>query len=640
MSPLSRSRILAISVVSITLACTLLLVPTLVPQEGSPTRKIGEIFDSAASRAPAAAAAAAAGPSSTFWGRETTNNAQPSRIIHVEKHDEKKQQRPWSNNSETKKNDVLDPPVDLWPDEHDRPTNEVDLAENNYSRPILRLAIVVLLTTAKWDGRFDWRTLDGIIALRHSVLSKGIPSHAVVRHDQPRRMGLPRYRQFPSAAAAAAEAVDEEDVGSSIPRRRRANTTTEEGHHLPSGRRKGEESEVADTRAQENDEDGFLKIGTVATRNVSVHRFWVREADLEEERRALDAAVAAASGGAPSSIPEEKEAPPFIIGSSSSADNNNNNNQTMDTTTRRRILIVELRFIAIVTPELPKKVWNAARHVGFEVWPSDSPLNLSRVRRAQFRDELLADGATGPRELVKLDGFRMDAFDKVLFLDADVLFHRSLVPLLAHHEAVGWTEGGWASERINGGFLVFSPQAPFAAQHVHEIVKLLEWGDFRPGTGWEGAGIGWTYGGRTIQGILPHYLFLRSEAVLTKAARAFVSEGERTTRTPVLRAHRQLDRCRYNNMVQLPRCKATPYEQVVSNHFTGDCHKPWTVCPSLPSHPLCAKFTNTWVMTYREAFQVQFRSLPEKVQKKIRINQRVRAPCERESIGRAFSEIR
>lgn len=43
-------------------------------------------------------------------------------------------------------------------------------------------------------------------------------------------------------------------------------------------------------------------------------------------------------------------------------------------------------------------------------------------------------------------------------------------------------------------------------QIYEEILAVVRKGDFRyDGSGWEGSGVGYAYGGETIQGVLPFY---------------------------------------------------------------------------------------------------------------------------------------
>ena len=242
---------------------------------------------------------------------------------------------------------------------------------------------------------------------------------------------------------------------------------------------------------------------------------------------------------------------------------------------------VEMRFVALVTPCVHAR-WHAVlRRIGFEVWLSPSPLNASEVRNKQIATEIVTDGAMGINELVKLEGLRMSQFHSVVMVDCDVLFHKTFDELFFITPSLAWTHGGWESEKINGGFLVFNPRHAHAMDHMKNIVDTVREGDFRPGSGWRGKGIGWTYGGRTIQGVLPHYYFLEATAMVADDPQP----------------HVEIERCRYNNMAQLEKCKAKPYDQVTSNHFTGDCLKPWWCDPR--GHPLCVQFRVKWFHLYR-----------------------------------------
>jgi hypothetical protein len=247
--------------------------------------------------------------------------------------------------------------------------------------------------------------------------------------------------------------------------------------------------------------------------------------------------------------------------------------------------LIELRFVALVTPSVDKKWHGVVRRLGFELWTAMSPIKATEVRNPQISKEILEDGAMGIHELAKLEGLRMNQFRSVILVDCDVLFHRTFDELFFIRAALAWTHGGWESEKINGGFLVFNPQNPFALEHMLRICEILREGDFRPGSGWRGKGIGWTYGGRTIQGILPHYFLLEAKT----------PQGVPDDPYP----HIEIERCRYNNMVQLEKCKAKKYADVTSNHFTGECLKPWW-CSAGGGHHLCLEFRTRWFSVYRE----------------------------------------
>lgn len=231
-----------------------------------------------------------------------------------------------------------------------------------------------------------------------------------------------------------------------------------------------------------------------------------------------------------------------------------------------------IHFVALVMADVDTKWHSVIRRCGFDVKIVKQPPVLpSEVRNPQIAKELVTDGAMGVAEMAKLEALRATEYSSVVLVDCDVFFHRNFEELFAIRESLGWTHGGWKEERINGGYLVFNPHQE-GQKHFDAICDILREGDFRSGTGWRGSGIGWVYGGRTIQGLLPYYYF----AVLNAST------------------HREIDRCRYNNMVQLAKCKAYRPEQVSSNHFTGDCVKPWW-CPSTSNmHPLCKHFNTRW----------------------------------------------
>jgi len=251
--------------------------------------------------------------------------------------------------------------------------------------------------------------------------------------------------------------------------------------------------------------------------------------------------------------------------------------------------IVQLRFIAMVNDDVKQEWRNVLEVHGFEVWKSRTPMEHTEVRIEKIGEDMKKNGATGVDELIKLDGLRMKDFHSVLLVDCDVLFHKRFDELILMEENLGWTHGGWEEEKINGGFLVFSPQHPASMHHMDEVVEVLKEGNFSS-KGWRQSGIGWTYGGMTIQGILPYYYFIEAnkeqEALSQRLEMKFAP------------AHKELDRCRYNNMVQLDKCKNIPFDSVISNHFTGDCGKPWHCGDKM--HPLCNRFRVEFMKRYKE----------------------------------------
>jgi len=227
----------------------------------------------------------------------------------------------------------------------------------------------------------------------------------------------------------------------------------------------------------------------------------------------------------------------------------------------------DIDFIAMVH-ETEEKWLPIIEIMGWTVKKMALPFQPSEVRNPQIAKEIVDDGAIGIAETIKLEVLRWREYQAVVSVDVDVFFHRNFDELFEIKKSLGWTEGGWATERMNGGFLVFHPSDD-GEKHYTAMIETMKEGDFRSGTGWRGSGIGWTYGGRTVQGVLPYYYL--------KIAN---------------NSHQQIERCRYNNMVQLERCKKWPLEDVTSNHFTGDCTKPWWC--GVGAHPTCKEFHRRW----------------------------------------------
>jgi len=252
---------------------------------------------------------------------------------------------------------------------------------------------------------------------------------------------------------------------------------------------------------------------------------------------------------------------------------------------------VEFRFIALVDDDVEDKWRKVLRLHGYEVWKTRTPLDHTEVRNESFGTMMKDSGAIGTTELIKLEGLRMRDFDKVFFLDCDVLFHKRFDELLDFEENHAWTIGGYVEEKINGGFLIYNPKHPASLYHMNRIIDILKEGDFRGGSGWRGSGIGWGWGGPTIQGILPYYYFIEANK-----EQEMLEQSLNITLAP---AHIEIDRCKYNNMAQTDRCTNFTFEEVTSNHFTSTCYKPW-YCGDEREQPLCDKFRSVFGQTYKE----------------------------------------
>eukprot|EP01084_Bolivina_argentea_P259072 437016_1 len=208
--------------------------------------------------------------------------------------------------------------------------------------------------------------------------------------------------------------------------------------------------------------------------------------------------------------------------------------------------------------------------MGYEIRSYDTPFHISDVLNKKIAAEMKTDGCCGILEALKLWAWTWTEFDVVLSIDADVHFHQNFDELFELNTTLGWTHGATAhmnQELMNGGFLIVRPNIT----HYNEMYKLIKEGDFRDGSAWKGSGIGWVYGGRSIQGIVPYYYF----GVLGKGTHDI-----------------EFDRCIFNNMVEIEKCREYKYEEVINNHFTW-CQKPW-YCVYQTHQPLCIEFNKKW----------------------------------------------
>ena len=167
-------------------------------------------------------------------------------------------------------------------------------------------------------------------------------------------------------------------------------------------------------------------------------------------------------------------------------------------------------------------------HFGFEVISRAIPIRYDEIENQQYAEGLKTDGCCGILELLKLEVWTLSEYDYVLSMDADMHFHQNFdyifdaismgnIPnaktkIDAEYTGkyLAWTHGATAhinQELVNGGFLVVRPNM----DHYQAMYALIKEGDFREGgkdgAAWKGSGIGWVYGGKTIQGIVPYFYF-------------------------------------------------------------------------------------------------------------------------------------
>lgn len=207
---------------------------------------------------------------------------------------------------------------------------------------------------------------------------------------------------------------------------------------------------------------------------------------------------------------------------------------------------------------------------GFKILSREVPVKTSEIRSKYLRDNIDKSGCCGAVELLKLEGYTLMQYHRVMMMDMDTLLLRNVDSLLREDKMILFTydyamHGHGPVPPFQGGFFVLKP----SMADYQAMVELVREGDFRDGTGWEGTNIGWCYGGQTIQGLLPFYYTMKRPA----------------------EESRELDVCYYNNMIGTDKQKSTPFSKIFSTHFTV-CQKPWD-CPT--SHvKLCKEMHNAW----------------------------------------------
>ena len=215
------------------------------------------------------------------------------------------------------------------------------------------------------------------------------------------------------------------------------------------------------------------------------------------------------------------------------------------------------------------------RALGYRVIMARIPVTKGEVRGKYLRQTFDDAGCCGSAELLKLRAYELIQYDLVLALDMDALVLHPLEPLLrraiAERRSLLYLPDPYlatpdaAAPPANGGWLLIRP----SMRVFRELVEVVRGGDFRAGSGWGGSRIGWCWGGRTVQGLLPYYYAKRAPPTASEA----------------------LDRCLYNVM-QDDGCEHVPFERVQTVHFTH-CQKPWS-CQRLGNKRMCAAMTDAW----------------------------------------------
>jgi len=232
----------------------------------------------------------------------------------------------------------------------------------------------------------------------------------------------------------------------------------------------------------------------------------------------------------------------------------------------------DVSLVAFVHPTVTTTRPILAR-LGYHVIEVPTPINASAIKFKWFREHIDKNGCCGSSELIKLNSYRLEQYDKVIHMDADTFVLNPIDEVLTKDISLVYTtDPNMASHEgedkmpAQGGFLVMQP----STRDFLEIINIMTSTDFRQGSAWNGTKIGWYWGGMTVQGVLPYY-YNR------------ISAPNRSVK---------VDRCLYNTMADTPECEIQTLQEIKSAHFTV-CQKPWG-CWKDHSNKLCGQLHRKW----------------------------------------------
>ena len=258
---------------------------------------------------------------------------------------------------------------------------------------------------------------------------------------------------------------------------------------------------------------------------------------------------------------------------------------------RRSSYDIDLVAIVYKKAQVAKRKFNWLTEHGmpWRVLVRDLPIVLADIPNKLYRERLPKSGCCGELELLKLWAWSLTEYHRVVHLDMDSLVLQNIDELYGIDRDMVYTED-WLMASKNtkvapaqGGFLLIRP----SDEVFKHMVALVQEGDWRGGQGaWGGSGIGYFYGGPTIQGFVPYYF------TVVRPGSALIVE-----------------RCVYNNMADNPYwggtkdcrdrtpggncsdCRKWPIGGVKNTHFTI-CQKPWNCVNAW--HGLCAQLHQKW----------------------------------------------
>lgn len=141
-----------------------------------------------------------------------------------------------------------------------------------------------------------------------------------------------------------------------------------------------------------------------------------------------------------------------------------------------------------------------------------TPVDLADIRGDFLREDIAKNGCCGAAELLKLYAWTMTKYHRVVHLDMDSLVLANMDELFEYDADLVYTcDEFMRNDQTNvcpvqGGFLLVRPDRKV----FDELIDVVVQGDFRDASGWGGTGIGWWWGGATIQGKLTFNVYAYS----------------------------------------------------------------------------------------------------------------------------------
>lgn len=133
----------------------------------------------------------------------------------------------------------------------------------------------------------------------------------------------------------------------------------------------------------------------------------------------------------------------------------------------------------------------------------DIPVDITDIQGTFLREHIAKSGCCGATELLKLYAWTLTDYHRVVHLDMDSMLLQPMDELFDKEDKTfmytcdyGMTNKMLKACMVQGGFLLLRPNVT----EFERLVDTVKIGDFRQGSGWGGKGIGWGYGGMTIQG--------------------------------------------------------------------------------------------------------------------------------------------